>query len=263
MGLLDKTNFEPSFYRHIPPKMKTITCFVVTVLFGCVAFAAGKPNQESGQAQTQPDPQWNVRVEVLMAAMPQANALALLPDLRDPAKIEGAVNEILKAIDHNEGTLMGYPVVQTLDGDRGVAEDISELIYPTEFDPPMVPSTVTLPTAITGTADNYAIPTAFETRNVGSTLEVEPRVIGNGEWISLNLVPQLVQFICFDSYKSGKAMDGKPLTVDQPRFFTTRATMSLKVRNGQRCLIGVFKLVVPANNLEFFILQAIATRVGK
>jgi len=77
--------------------MKNISCFVATVLFGSIAFA-GTPAKEAAQKQTQGDPQWNVRVEVLMVAMPQEKALAILPDLRDSAKIDGAVTEILNAI---------------------------------------------------------------------------------------------------------------------------------------------------------------------
>ena len=244
--------------------MKPITCFVATVLFSFIACGAGKPAKESGQEQPQPDPQWNVRVEVLMVAMPQEKALDFLPDLHNPAKIEGAVAEILKAITRKEATLMGYPVVYTLDGQRAVAEDILELRYPVEFNPPTSASTITGSAAATGTgASNYPFPKAFETRNVGSTLEVEPNVSSSGEWISLNMVPQLVQFLGDNSYSSGEAVNGKVIYVQQPKFFTTKETFSLKIRNGQRCLIGVHKLLQPENNMEFFIVQAIATRVGE
>ena len=37
-------------------------------------------------------------------------------------------------------------------------------------------------------------PTAFETRNTGVTLEVEPVVGPDGITIDLNLVPQVVEF---------------------------------------------------------------------
>ena len=36
-------------------------------------------------------PHWIVRVDVLMVAMPQEKLLPMLPDLRDPTKIDAAV----------------------------------------------------------------------------------------------------------------------------------------------------------------------------
>ena len=45
-------------------------------------------------------------------------------------------------------------------------------------------------------------PTAFETRNTGVTLEVEPVVGPDGVTIDLNLVPQVVEFEGFINYGS-------------------------------------------------------------
>src|ERR1700734_1693755 len=38
-------------------------------------------------------------------------------------------------------------------------------------------------------------PTAFETRNVGTTLELEPTASNDGQWISLNVVAQHVRLL--------------------------------------------------------------------
>src|SRR4051812_42382917 len=97
------------------------------VLCSSAAFAADRSMDDSSpQARGAKDSEWNVRVEVLMVALPQDKALALLPDLRDPARIESAVAQIFAAIDRKEATLMGYPIVQTKDDERGVAETIIE-----------------------------------------------------------------------------------------------------------------------------------------
>ena len=45
-------------------------------------------------------------------------------------------------------------------------------------------------------------PTAFETRNTGVTLEVEPTVGSDNYTIDMNLVPQVVEFEGFINYGS-------------------------------------------------------------
>src|SRR5207237_2853822 len=89
--------------------------------------------------------------------------------------------------------------------------------YPTQFQPPQIPQSVGsfnggnagtgVPTLVTlGNSSSVPItpttPTAFETRNTGVTLEVEPVVGPDGITIDLNLVPQVVEFEGFINYGS-------------------------------------------------------------
>jgi hypothetical protein len=202
-------------------------------------------------------------VEVLLVAVPQEKALALLPDLRDPTKIEAAFTQILSAIERKEVSLLGYPVVHALDGERSVAETIVEKRYPTDFEPPATSQTgglAPLP-PVAPVISDLAVPTSFETRNLGVTVEVEAVVSANGEWIRLDIVPQRVALLGFDSYDAVKAASGKVIKIDQPRFSSTRITSNLKLRNGQRCLVAVHRLPQPENHIELVIIQASATSI--
>ena len=232
--------------------MKTVSSILAAaaLLPGATAFADN------------PHPaQWNVRVEVMMVDIPQAKALALIPELRDPGKIDEAFAQVLAAIDHCQANLIGYPAVQTLDGERAVVETVIEKRYPTEFQPsaplqpphpPSPPSLAPLPPPPPrpAPAPEAAIPADFETRNAGVTLEVEPHVLQNGEWIRVSLIPQRVVFQGFDNFAN---------KVVQPRFFTAKTTTTVAVHNGQRCLLAVHKL--PDSQFELFILQAWAAPV--
>ena len=60
-------------------------------------------------------------------------------------------------------------------------------------------------------------PTAFETRNTGVTLEVEPVVGPDGVTIDLNLVPQVVEFEGFINY-------GSPIFGINPSILTNAVT---------------------------------------
>src|SRR4051812_29049649 len=67
---------------------------------------------------------WNIRVEVLMVALPQEKALLLLPALRDEQKIDGAVGELLAMVAKKEAMLMGWPMIWAKSGTRASVESI-------------------------------------------------------------------------------------------------------------------------------------------
>ena len=121
-----------------------------------------------------------VRVEVQMVSMPLEKGLPLIPNLRDAGSIEGAFSQIQKMIAAGEATLNGLPEVVTKSGQRAVTEDIQEVRYATEYGPhpPATPPTSgaekPAPAPPEPIHSGAPVPTAFETRNTGATLEVEP-----------------------------------------------------------------------------------------
>jgi hypothetical protein len=226
---------------------QVVVAIGVCSLLGSSAFADDRPNQPAPTPA--PAPQWNVRVELLVVDLPQAKALAMLPDLRDPNKIDGAVSQILTAIDQKEATLIGYPVIQAVDGERGVVAPIFEKRYPTEFESPSFPSDVAKPghTPPPSPLLNESFPTAFETRNTGLALEVTPHVLQGGNWISLDLNVHRTTLLGFDTYV---------FDVKQPRFITLSTNTNMAVRNGQRTLLAAHKMPEADNLFELDILQA-------
>jgi hypothetical protein len=248
--------------------MKMVPHLLAALLFTstCTTFAAERP-KTSNQSRKEPAKasQWNVRVEVMMVAMPQDRAMALLPDLRTPDKIAGSVKEILGAIERKEATLLGWPVVCTLDGQRAVTETILEQRYPVEFDSPFVSGSESTasktPETIVGKPAPEAVPTSFETRNTGATLEVDAAVYSNGELITLSLAPQRVALLDFKSFGTARTQAGHEGKIDQPLFFTTKTTTTVTVRNGQYFFLGIHKLTQPENQIELHILQATATPI--
>ena len=63
---------------------------------------------------------WNVCVDVQMVAMDEAKALDLMPDLQsdDEVKMEAAWTKIQVMIKVKDATLLGWPMVRAVDGDR-------------------------------------------------------------------------------------------------------------------------------------------------
>ncbi len=257
--------------------MKTIplttAAIFATAVFTMLATAEDKAPAEPKLPPVEPIPEvvmpekspWNVRVEVLMVAMPQEMALDFLPELNDRARCEAAFIKILAAIKDKKATLTGYPMLETLDGNRAVAESNVEVRYPTEFFSPATPqkgyelAQTSKDKAVEAAADN-AIPAVFETRNTGPMLEVAPIVLEKGDRITMQIAPSRTELLGFDSFYA-KNPNGKVDKMDQPRFFTPKVTTNITVRSGEHRLIGVFKLTKPEGFIELFILQAVATPV--
>ena len=170
---------------------------------------------------------------------------------------------VIRALDQKKGVdLLSAPRVTTKPGQRAVIEIIREFRYPTEFDPPQIPQnfgsvgTTVLGTGLTSQATQGTFPvtpttpTAFETRNTGVTLEVEPNVGPDGYTIDLNLVPQVVEFEGFINYGSpiqttstnllGVAQTNiiTPNVINQPIFSTRKVTTSVSVFDGQTVVLG-------------------------
>ncbi len=131
---------------------------------------------------------------------------------------------VLRALDQKKGVdLLDAPRVTTKSGQRAVIEIVREFRYPTEFDPPQIPQNFggsgsggSATTAIRSSRSRPTTPTAFETRNTGVTLEVEPTVGSDNYTIDLNLVPQVVEFEGFINY-------GSPISTINPAVPRARA----------------------------------------
>lgn len=170
---------------------------------------------------------------------------------------------VIRGLNQKKGVdLLSSPRVTTKSGQRAVIEIIREFRYPTEFTPPQIPQTFGATgttgvgvTATTSSSGSFPVtpttPTAFETRNTGVTLEVEPVVGPDGYTIDLNLVPQVVEFEGFINYGSPiTATDTNPITgvstqtvitpnvINQPIFSTRKVTTSVSVYDGATVGLG-------------------------
>jgi len=175
---------------------------------------------------------------------------------------------VLRALDQKKGVdLLDAPRVTTKSGERAVIEIVREFRYPTEFDPPQIPQNIGGTTTGVGAAGSVSVfpvtpttPTAFETRNTGVTLEVNPTVGADNYTIDLQLVPQVVEFEGFINYGSPistintaalglgavtAAISNQPSTVvltnnviNQPIFSTRKVTTSVTVWDGQTVVLG-------------------------
>lgn len=199
----------------------------------------------------------DVTVEIHVFSMPRAVAVETV--LGQPTGTDFA--NVLKAVQalaaEKKATLVATPTLTTGSGQRAVIESISEQIYPTEFEPPQIPQSVSQETVApqtvtttkkvtkttTVTEQISAIvpitpttPTAFATRNTGLTLECEPVVSEDRKAISINLVPQTVALHRTIKYKTANGGE-----IEQPEFYTKKITTSVTVKNGGVTFLGTLE----------------------
>lgn len=169
---------------------------------------------------------------------------------------------VVRALDQNTGIdLLVRPEVVTKSGQKATVQVIREMIYPTEFDPPQIPTNFgqnnqinnnpnlpVVPTSLPPAVATPATPTAFEKRDVGVTMEVEPVVSEDGRTVDLTVTPIVTDFVGFVNYGSPiRAVDpsglGAPLEITenrifQPIFSTKRVSTAVRVYDGSTVVLG-------------------------
>jgi len=209
---------------------------------------------------------WMLIGECQMVVLSQKAAWPLIPDLSDDEKIEAAWTKLQQMIERGEATLAANLMVRGEPGEKLVAESFHELRYATEFQPPELPDSTHMEKSVDHLKNWPYVgitPTAFETRNVGTRLELTGTVSQDGQWISVETDPSHVRFLRFEKIDAGVLASGEHLSVEQPHFSTLRNVVALQIRAGQRILLGVHKIPTDEDNMEFFFLRVRTQRTGK
>jgi general secretion pathway protein D len=166
---------------------------------------------------------------------------------------------VLRAIGQHKGTdVLNVPKVVARSNQIASIRSVREFIYPTEYDPPEVPNSFGF--ADGGDSDEDADaggipvpsntfpvtpanPTAFETREIGTILEVEPVIGPDNMFVDLSLSPEVSDFIGFINYGSPiiSPVTDEVITENRilmPVFQTLKETTSVTVLDGQTVVIG-------------------------
>lgn len=110
------------------------------------------------------------------------------------------IQMLMRGLDQKEGVdLLSQPSIVTRSGQSSSIRVVREFIYATEYEPPELPNTTSSSQSSPVTP---ATPTAFETREVGVTLEVLPVVDAEKRFISVTLSPEFSDFEGFVNYGS-------------------------------------------------------------
>ncbi len=143
-----------------------------------------------------------------------------------------------------------FSVLRGKSQQKVTTENISEFIYPTEYEPAQLSNAVT--TGVPGTdkdgkatavgplpvpgpvaiARTPANPTAFETRNLGFTLEAEPTLCEDNEFVNLRLTPEHVTMV-------GRSSWGQEFsTTESPNIEAQRINTAVMIKVNEPFMLG-------------------------
>lgn len=151
--------------------------------------------------------------------------------------------EVQELVNKGKAEIVETAVCLARPGQKATVESIREKIYPTEYEPAEVPNEI----EIGGNVDSKALsqlvtpptPTAFETRNVGTTLEIEPNIGADGRIIDIRFSPEIVVDTGEFIWQSGKDSLGNENTIQMPLFYSLRMSTGLTMRDGQYRFAGL------------------------
>jgi len=164
----------------------------------------------------------------------------------------------LRSLSQAKGVdLVTAPSITVKSGQKSSVRVVREFPYPTQFNPPQIPQT-------SGTSGGAPItpttPTAFATRELGTILEVEPVISGDGRTVEISLTPSDIEFEGFIDYGSpitktgssssvlnflsltattqGGTVTVQPNHIYQPVFRNTHVTTAVNIYDGSTVVLG-------------------------
>jgi hypothetical protein len=130
-------------------------------------------------------------------------------------------------------------------GQKATSESIEEIVYPTEYEPAQLPEepdskdkegadktkAARLDSAIGPT------PTAFATRNLGSTLEIEPTLGVDNKTIDLRFIPEIVYHVGNQIWAEWKGEHGNS-PIQMPTFYCVRLNSAVTLADGKPMFVA-------------------------
>ena len=244
-----------------------------TLLLSLLAIAAFTVCAQTSAADDPLLPQLSqLRFDLFIARLPEARALELLPSLRDEAQCGAMQKKIIEMIAKKEADLVDCQTIITKSGQRSIAENIRAIRYPAEYstmtDPTKEPTKVPDPATYIPPAfpSNPRTPTAFESKDVGITLELEPTLREDGQHVDLQLDAKHSTLLGWSKITvdvdAGKRGGKQHVTVEQPELQTLQVRTNIVATAGGSVLLGVHKLQTATQQVEVFILTTTVLKSG-
>ncbi len=209
---------------------------------------------------------WTVHTEFRVVVLPQKDALALLQELRDAAKADGAWVKIDALIANHTATLAALLIGDGESGAQIESRQVEEVRYATEFEAPsIVEQTTTGKTVSVAPRDRvYSnAATTFEGRNVGAEIKLTPTVSADGKSIAALAMTSHVRLLGWTEIEQAQLPDGRKLTIKQPKFAVADSRSQIGFQSGERLLLGIHVVPESPGMMELFLFRGWTTPKGK
>jgi len=177
-----------------------------------------------------------IRVQVEYIEMPHEKLTALLEENGNPndAALRLKVRELIAAKD---AKILETFVATTRSGGKASAGSVDEFIYPTEYEPMDIVEPPSRKSSPQATKTPFC-PTAFETRNLGSSLEIDSTIGENGKFIDLKLEPNMTWHTGTLVWAEDKDAIGNVTKIEMPRIFSLKTSTSVTCATGKPVFVA-------------------------
>jgi hypothetical protein len=173
-----------------------------------------------------------VQVEYIELSHDSLTKLLFLakPASADATKLR---EQLQQMVAKNDAKVLETQILVVNTGGKATSESIHETIYPTEYAYSMFEKRLKdPPPAICDSP-------AFETRNVGNTLEIEPTLDDDNKTVDLRFIPELIWNTGDTVWHEGKDSLGNSFKKSVPNFYLIRLNTALLCITGQYMLASV------------------------
>jgi len=186
-----------------------------------------------------------IRVQVEFIDVSHEQLTELMFGEKAPANDVELRKQVAQLVKDGKASILETLLCTARSGQKATTESIEEFIYPTEYEPASLPENV----HVNKEGDAEAVktvrrdlatgptPTAFDTRNLGSTLEIEPTLSEDETIIDLRFVPEIVYHVGNEIWAEWKGEHGNS-PVQMPTMYALRVNTSVTLANGKSMLVA-------------------------
>lgn len=215
------------------------TCLIVALLGMTLGVAQEEDFDPLGEQAESFLPKM-VQVQVEFIEVPHETMTELLAEPRKTANDTPLRAKLQELVKGEKAKIIETQMITARSGQKATAESIHEYIYPIEYDAPeQVVNNVPENDKPQPTTKEVGppVPVAWETRNLGSTLEIEPTIGENNKVIDLRLLPTLV-YHTGDRVWHEETKGKDTYKILQPDFYKIQFDTSATLITGQPFLIS-------------------------
>jgi hypothetical protein len=180
-----------------------------------------------------------IRVQVEHIEMSHKDLTRLLMEDKSKTSDSTALRmKVHEMVEKDQAKVIDTQIAMGRSGAAQEAESRDEYIYPTEYDPPGSEKLMEELAKQGIHPQNPALPTAFETRSLGSSLEIEPTLGTDDKIIELRFVTGLVWHTGESVWYEGKDEAGNRFKATTPKIYILRTDADITCIPGQYMMVA-------------------------
>lgn len=183
-----------------------------------------------------------LRVHVEFIEMPHETLTKLMQPVREGADDTKLRAEVGELVAKGEASIIETSVGMSRSGQRSNFESVREFMYPTEYMEVGAAEEKEVEKGAGGEVQSdhrgaRIIGTAFETRNLGTTVEVEPTLGENNKIVDMRLTPEITYHVVNETWTEWKDSKGDA-SVKLPAIYTLRVNTATTLEVGKPQMIA-------------------------